>query len=54
MLGCRIHGAGGFIQHEDPRVGQEGAGEADELALAERHVRAALADFGLVAVLQRR
>jgi len=33
-LGERIDGAGGFIQDHDPRVGQHGAGEADQLAFA--------------------
>ena len=48
-FGGGVDGAGGFIEHEDARVGQEGAGEADELPLAQRHVGAALADIGLVA-----
>ena len=37
---------------EDPRVGEQRARERDELALAEREARAALAELGVVAVLE--
>ena len=41
-----IDGAGGLVEHEDSRVGQKRAGEADELSLTQRHARAAFADVG--------
>ena len=42
---------GRLVEHEDPRVGDERAGEGDQLALAGRQLHAALADLGVVAVL---
>src|SRR5215210_7410917 len=42
-----------FVEDEDARVGQEGAGEGDELTLAEREARPALAEVGVVAVFER-
>ncbi len=44
-FGHGVDGAGGFIENEDARVGEHGAGEADELALAERQAAAAFADL---------
>src|SRR5882762_10259118 len=34
-FGHRINRAGGFVEYDDARVWQEGAGKANELALAE-------------------
>src|SRR5262249_45510514 len=51
-LGGGVDGAGGFVEHEDAGIGQEGASEADKLALAEGHAGAALADLALKAVVQ--
>ncbi len=56
LLGGRVDGAGGFVQEEDARVGQEGARETDELTLAESRragIGAALADLRGEAVGQR-
>jgi hypothetical protein len=52
-FGGRIDGAGGLVEHEDARVGEERAREADELALSEAHVGAALADVRVIPILQR-
>ena len=43
---------GRLVEDQDARVGDERAGERDELALAGRQLRAALADGRLVAVLE--
>ena len=51
-LGDRIDRAGGFVEHEDAWVGEHGADEADELALAQREAGAAFADHGLQLVGQ--
>ena len=48
-FGQRVDGAGGFVENENARIGQHGAGEADELTLAEADASAALADLGLKA-----
>ena len=39
-----------LVEDEDPRVGEEGAREGDELALAERELEAALSDLRVVAL----
>src|SRR6185437_5717605 len=52
-FGGGVDGAGGFIGHEDARVGEERAGKADELPLTQAHVGAALADFGFKPFLKR-
>ena len=44
-----IQRGGGFIEYEDARVGQEGAGDRDSLALAAGERGALFADFGIVA-----
>jgi hypothetical protein len=49
-LGGDVEVAGGLVQDEDGWVGQPGARERDQLALARREQRAALTDFGVVAV----
>ena len=52
-LGVDVDVRGRLVEHEDPRVGDQRAGEGDELALAGRELDAALADLGVVAVLER-
>ncbi len=49
-LGVQVHVGGGLVQHEDARVGDQGAGEREQLALTGGQLRAALADLGVVAV----
>ena len=44
---------GRLVEDEDARIGGERAREGDELALAGRELDAALADLGVVAVLER-
>ena len=51
-LGVQVDVRGRLVEHEDARVGDQRAGERDQLALAGRELRAALADFGVVAVRQ--
>ena len=46
-FGHRVDAAGGFVEDEDARVSEHRAGEADELALAEREVDALFADLRL-------
>src|SRR5205085_5646025 len=53
-LGADVDRRGRLVEDEDARVGEEGARERDELALAEREARAALLELGLVLVLQPR
>ena len=52
-LGVDVDVRGRLVEHEDARVGDQRAGERDELALAGGELGAALADLGVVAVLQR-
>ncbi len=52
LLGQRIDRTGRLIEDEQPRVGQQRAGEADELALSGRQTRAPLADLGVQAARQ--
>ena len=52
-LGVQVDVRRRLVEDEDPRVGDERAGERDELALAGRELRAALADLRVVAVLER-
>ena len=51
-LGADVDRRRRLVEDQDPRVGEERAGERDELALAEREPRAALAELGVVAVLE--
>ena len=51
-LGLRVDVGRRFVQHEDARLRHDGAGEADELSLAQREVLAALLQDRVVAVLQ--
>ena len=53
-LGVQVDVRGGLVEHEDPRVGDHRARERDELALSGGERDAALADLGVVAVLERR
>ena len=53
-LGADVDGGGRLVEDEDARIGEERAGERDELALAEREPEAALADFGVVALRELR
>ena len=53
-LGVQVDVRGRLVEDEDARVGGQRAGERDELALAGRQLRAALADRRVVAVLERR
>ena len=50
LLGERVDGAGGVVEHQDPRIGEDRAGEGDALALATAQAQPALADRGVVAV----
>ena len=49
-LGVQVHVGGRLVEHEDARVGDQRAGERDQLALAGGELGAALADLGVVAV----
>ena len=49
-LGVEIDVRGRLVQDEDARVGDQGSGERDQLALAGRELGAALAYLGVVAV----
>ena len=51
-LGADVDGARRLVEDQDARVGEQRARERDELALAEREPRAALAELRLVAVLE--
>jgi hypothetical protein len=46
----RVDGGGRVVQDEHGRVGQDGAGDRDPLALAAREREAALAENGVVTV----
>ena len=52
QLGIGIDAGGGFVEHEDLGVGDQRAGKADQLALAERKIAAALFELGVVALGQ--
>ena len=52
-LALRIQCRGRFVEQQDGRVAQDGAGDGDALALAARQADAALAQEGAVAVGQR-
>src|SRR4051812_15597898 len=53
-LGVHVDVRGGLVQDQDPRVGDERAGERDELALPGRELHAALADRRVVALGEAR
>jgi len=48
-FGLRVHGAGRFVEDEDARCGDHGAGDGDELPFSGAEVSTAFADFGGVA-----
>lgn len=52
-FGDGVDGAGGFVQHKDARVGEERAGETDELTLAEGEGGALFADLSFESLRQR-
>ena len=47
-LGVEVDVRGGLVEDQDAGVGDEGAGERDQLALAGGELDAALADLGVV------
>ena len=51
-LGADVDRARRLVEDQDPRVGEQRPCERDELPLAEREPRAALAELRLVAVLE--
>src|SRR4051812_12416352 len=51
-LGADVDRARRLVEDQDARVGEERARERDELALAEGEAEAALAELGVVAVLE--
>jgi hypothetical protein len=53
-LGVDVHVRRGLVEDQQPRVGDQGAGERDQLALARRQLRPALSHLGVIAVLQSR
>ena len=52
-FGFGIEAGGGFVEDQDARIGQNGAGDGDALALAAGKLDAALADDGVVLVGER-
>ena len=50
----RVDRGGGVVEDQDPRVGEQGPGDRDSLALAAREGQAALADARVIAVGQVR
>src|SRR3954464_8774516 len=50
FLGADVDVGGGLVEDEDAGLGEEGAGEGDQLALTGRELDAALADFGVEAL----
>src|SRR6185437_12203570 len=51
-LGADVDRGRRLVEDEDSRVGEKRTGEGDELALAQREARAALAELRLVPVLE--
>ncbi len=49
-LGARVHAAGGFVEDQDCRVGQDGAGDGEQLALSLTEVAGAFREQGIIAV----
>lgn len=48
-FGFVVERAGGFVENQDARVADQGAGDGDALALAAGQAGALFADFGVVA-----
>ena len=51
-LGARVHAGGCFVQNQDARVGQRGAGDREQLALSLAQTGAAFAQHGLIFLRQ--
>src|SRR5689334_13068250 len=51
-LAFRVERRCGFVEYQDARVSQDGAGDGDALALAATQLHAALADHRVVALLE--
>ena len=49
LFGLAVEGGGGFVEEQDGRVLQKGAGDRDPLALATGEAAAVFTDFGVVA-----
>ncbi len=47
-LGASVHAGGGFVQDQDARIGQRGAGDGQQLPLSLRKTGAAFAQDGLI------
>jgi len=47
-----VERAGGFVENQDARVGDQGAGDGDALALSARQACAVFSDFSVVAFRQ--
>ena len=52
VLGRAVDGAGRVVENQDARVGEQGAGDGQALALAAGEGHAALADHRVVAILE--
>lgn len=53
QLGAGVHRAGGLVEDEDRRLGQERARDRDELSLTGTHTATLVVEDGVVAVGQR-
>ena len=52
-LGFHVHGAGGIVEDQDFRPGQQGQRNGDSLLLASGEIRSPLFDAGVVSLCQR-
>ena len=52
LLGEAVDVGRGFVEDQDLRIGDQGAGEGEQLALADRDIASPLAKLGLVALGQ--
>src|SRR5689334_9813965 len=52
-LGAGVNAAGGLVQDQDSRVGQDGAGDGQELALSLAEIAGPLGEHGLIALRQQ-
>ena len=50
-LAFRIERGGGFVEKQDRRIAQHGAGDRDALALPAGKLQAAFADAGVIALV---
>ena len=53
LLGRGVDGRGGVVEHQHPRVGEDGPGQGHALALPARERHAPLADHRVVRLGQR-